>query len=64
MFGIVPGFNDAILKKKYELNSGDPAVRIPGAQQQPQGAAAGAQIQHGGVFGQSGKVAQHHGIGA
>ena len=47
-----------------QLHAGDAAAFIHGAQQQPQCAAAGAEIQHPGVFGEPDKMGQHHGIGA
>ena len=47
-----------------KLRTGDGTAFLPGAQQQAQGAAAGAQIQNGGVLRQPHKIRQHHRIGA
>ena len=41
----------ALVGKGVKLHPGDMAAGIPGAQQQPQGAAAGAKVQHPGIFG-------------
>ena len=54
--GLMGGFID--------FQPGDGAGFIPAAQEQPQGAAAGAKIQNPGVFGKADKVAEHHGVGA
>ena len=48
----------------FQLHAGYGAGFIPGAQQQPQGPAAGAQVQDSRLFGQPYKVGQDHGIGA
>ena len=47
-----------------DLHAGDGAGGIPGAEHQPQSAAAGTEIQHTGVFGKPDEVGEHCRIGA
>ena len=49
--------------RAVQLHAGDGAAFLLRTQQQPQGAAAGAQIQYPGIFGQLHKIRQDHGVG-
>ena len=65
-FHLIPAdvLHGGLMSGGTELHAGNPAGGIHAAQQQAQGAAAGAQIQHPGVPGQPDEVSQGHGVGA